>query len=398
MMMARGRRLLLVLMLLGVGVVVLAKVDILGYWWENPVPHQETPAGLSSIRAKDCGVCHQEIYREWQLSTHAHALSDQQFQAELHKSPETNWLCLNCHIPLLNQRAEYAVSVNNNSTHEPVMEPNPRYDAALEEEAVTCAVCHVRDGIILGPYGDSTAPHPVRHDPGLLTEEACTRCHQATAAYTNTLVCTFDTGEEWRASPYARDGQVCSHCHMPEVERAVAPGGPVRKSRYHYFTGSMIPKEVLGSLNGRPLNPRGLFRSGLEVTVQSVRPGDAGVAIDLTLKNAFAGHMLPTGDPERFILVEVRLTADGREFGPETLRIGQEWKWHPVAEKVGDNRLKPLEQRAEVVHFDGAPAGPYAVDVRVINVRINEEAASYHNLIGEYPTEVEVQRFQRQFE
>jgi hypothetical protein len=396
--MVPGRRLSLVLMLLGAGAAVLAKVDILGYWWENPVPYQETPAGLSSIRAKDCGVCHQEIYREWQLSTHAHALSDQQFQAELHKSPETNWLCLNCHTPLLNQRAEYAVAVTNKSTEEPVMETNPRYDAALEEEAVTCAVCHVRDGVILGPYGDSTAPHPVRHDPGLLTEEACTRCHQATAAYTNTLVCTFDTGDEWRASPYAASGQVCSHCHMPEVERSVAPGSPVRKSRYHYFVGSMIPKEVLGSLNGRPLNPRGLFRSGLEVDVQSVKPDGVGVEIALTLKNAFAGHMLPTGDPERFILVELRLSAGGREFGPETLRIGQEWKWHPVAEKVADNRLKPLEERAGTVRFHGASAGPYAVEVRVINVRINEDAASYHNLIGEYPTEVEVQRFQREFE
>jgi hypothetical protein len=30
-------------------------------------------------------------------------------------------------------------------------------------------------------------------------------------------------------------------------------------------------------------------------------------------------------------------------------------------------------------------------------MRISQEAASYHNLIGTYPTGVEVQRFQRRF-
>jgi hypothetical protein len=384
-----------IVILLALGSVVLAKVDILGYWWENPIDFQETPPGLASIRAADCGVCHQEIYREWRLSTHAHALSDQQYQAELHKSPETNWLCLNCHTPLVNQRAEYAVAVNNKSTHEPVMESNPRYDAALEEEAITCAVCHVRDGVILGPYGDTSAPHPVRHEPKLLTEEACTGCHQATAAYTDTLVCTFDTGAEWSASPYAETGQPCSHCHMPEVERSIVPGSPVRKSRYHYFVGSMIPKEVLGSLNGFPLNPRYLFRSGLEVDVVSVAAASGGVEVTLRLKNAYAGHLLPTGDPERFIRVEVRLSAGGEEFGPESLRIGQEWKWHPVAEKISDNRLKPLEERLETVRFETAASGPHDIEIRVINVRMNEEAARYHDLIGRYPTEVEVQRFVR---
>ena len=39
-----SRRLLLVLALLGTGAVVLAQVEILGYWWENPLPRQETPA------------------------------------------------------------------------------------------------------------------------------------------------------------------------------------------------------------------------------------------------------------------------------------------------------------------------------------------------------------------
>ncbi|MCB0686757.1 MAG: hypothetical protein KDC53_09530, partial [Saprospiraceae bacterium] len=47
--------------------------------WERAIPCQETPAGLVSIRAFDCGICHREIYEEWKLSTHAHAWTDLQF-------------------------------------------------------------------------------------------------------------------------------------------------------------------------------------------------------------------------------------------------------------------------------------------------------------------------------
>jgi len=376
---------------------LLAQVDILGYWWENPVPFQETPAGLASLRAEDCGLCHQEIYREWQISTHAHALSDMQYQAELHKSPETQWLCLNCHTPLLNQRAEYAVSVLDRSPGKPVMESNPRYDARLEAEAVTCAVCHVRDGFVLGPYGDSSAPHPIRKEPRLLTEEACTQCHQATAAYTDVLVCTFDTGAEWKASPYAERGEVCSHCHMPAVERPLTPGGQPRRTRRHYFIGSMIPKVVLGSMNGLPLNPRYLFRSGLKVGIAGITTADGATEAAVRLKNAYAGHMLPTGDPERFIRVELTLSAAGQEIGAQTLRIGQRWEWWPKARKLSDNRLKPLEERIETVRFDGEAERPFAVEVRVVNVRIAQEAAEYHDLTGKYPTQVEVQRFRQEF-
>src|SRR5437879_12814067 len=99
-------------------VVILAKVNILGYWWENPLPYQQTPKGLKSIRAEDCGSCHVEIYKEWKSSTHAHALSDLQFQAEMTKSPKTSWLCLNCHTPLVNRSETVAVDVRNRSTRD----------------------------------------------------------------------------------------------------------------------------------------------------------------------------------------------------------------------------------------------------------------------------------------
>jgi len=357
-------------------------VKILGYWWENPLPRQAVPQGLTSLRAADCGVCHQEIYREWQASAHSQALSDRQFQAEMHKSPAVSWLCLNCHTPLENQLAQIAVGVRNNSTHQPLLRKNPEYDATLAREGVTCAVCHVKDGVILGPYGDSKAPHPVRKAPELLTEQTCTTCHQATAAYTDTLVCTFDTGQEWRQSPYAARGQVCSHCHMPAVTRPVAVGGPERASRRHLFMGSKIPKEKNIPAAHRAYYD--LFTSGLAV---DLRPGK------LVVRNARAGHLLPTGDPERYILVQAELLdASGAVVDRLTHRIGQEWEWHPKARKLSDNRLKPLEQRTLDL-----PMNPRARRVRVTveNWRLSDQNAAYHKLSGVYPQSAVVLRMER---
>jgi hypothetical protein len=48
--------------------------------WERAIPMQDTPDGLSSLRAAECGECHTTIYEEWKTSAHAQALADPQFQ------------------------------------------------------------------------------------------------------------------------------------------------------------------------------------------------------------------------------------------------------------------------------------------------------------------------------
>ena len=382
---SQGKTVLLVLVACAV---ILAKVNILGYWWENPMPYQPTPKGLKSIRAEDCGICHLEIYREWKASTHAHALSDLQFQAEMTKSPKTSWLCLNCHTPLLNQVETIAVDVRNRSTSDPVLTKNPRADAVLRSEAVTCAVCHVKDGYIVGPYGNTNAPHPVKRDEKLLTVDTCAACHQATAAYTDTLVCTFDTATEWKESPYAKQGRGCSSCHMPAVERPLVAGGPVRTARHHFFGGGLIPKTL-----GQPPAPN---RSGLTVEVLSASRTAAGLDVPVRLTNAYAGHKLPTGDPERHMRIDLDLMTGGRVVESRSIRIGQRWEWWPKARRIADTRLKPLEARTETLRFTAVKASQ-AVKVRVTvtNVRMTEEAAKFHHLNGKYPLEAQVQRFDK---
>ncbi|MCZ8343351.1 MAG: multiheme c-type cytochrome, partial [Leptospira sp.] len=134
--------------------------------WANPIGYLPPLEGVGDVRASNCGKCHTEIYKEWSLSTHAHALSDLQFQAELQKETSPKWLCLNCHIPIENQRETLVVGLQGGDILKPIEVPNPNYDADMEKEAITCANCHVRvdettkKSYIIGANGFSNAPHP----------------------------------------------------------------------------------------------------------------------------------------------------------------------------------------------------------------------------------------------
>ena len=64
-----------------------------------------------------------------------------------------------------------------------------------------------------------------------------------------------------------------------------------------------------------------------------------------TLINARAGHMLPSGDPERYLDVRATLLDGSGAVSSQRWQIGQTWVWSPVAEKTGDNRLNVGERR-----------------------------------------------------
>lgn len=104
------------------------------------------------------------------------------------------WLCLNCHIPLANQRQFVVRGLHDGDIRRPVLDANPRYDGELAHEGITCAVCHVRDGTVIGLRGDTQAPHPVRVPPDMLSFEVCLTCHNALGQFGGTLTCNFDTG------------------------------------------------------------------------------------------------------------------------------------------------------------------------------------------------------------
>ncbi len=165
------------------------------------LPNLKPVAGVGGVRAEDCGKCHKDLYREWQSSTHANALRDIQFQAEITKKDAPKWLCLNCHIPVQNQRSYIVTHLEDDDILRPVTRPNPMFDPRMQKEGVTCASCHVRrdeagDSYIIGPFENRYAPHPVRTDPDFL-RNICQRCHNPQGeGLTRNLVCWFETFRE----------------------------------------------------------------------------------------------------------------------------------------------------------------------------------------------------------
>lgn len=318
--------------------------------------------GTIGLKAKDCSECHTTIYNEWKEATHAAALDDLQFQAEIAKDSSPKWQCLNCHIQIQNQREYKVTHLGDGSLFQPVKEDNPDFDPEFKKDAVTCATCHVRkdekgESYVIGALGTGNAPHPVKKDKRFLRKR-CFFCHNVPKAPTDeTFLCYFTTGVEWRQGPYGlidpekdryKGKKDCVDCHMPTVERHIADNYnhlPKKKVHQHHWVGGGVPKTFKSY---DKLLERGFETS---LAVHTDKPGDitAGADIDFAfiLENTdINGHRLPTGDLERFLFAEASLIdANGKRIAHEYVRLGQEWDWSLTPMKMGDTRLRPFEKR-----------------------------------------------------
>lgn len=347
--------------------------------WIRVIDNLPELEGVGVPRAENCGRCHAEIYKEWKASTHAHALSDLQFQAELTKDSSPKWLCLNCHIPIANQREELVTHLIGGDYRKPVFEKNTKFDLVMQREAVTCATCHVRmddsgKAYVLGANGNTEPAHPVKIDATALNG-ICANCHQAHYQLSDQLVCSFGTVEEmkeWQAMDKVNEKENCASCHLPFVQRSFVIHElkkPVRKSHQHGFIGGAVPKEF--PLYGKQLELG--YKPGIEL-LKIEKQGD-GVKISIQNKNA--GHYVPSGDPERFLLLQLEvINKAGQLILSREMEIGQEWEWSPKARKLEDHRLKPGEIRIWEERELQLEEGETFV-FRIIHVRMRDEVAAY---------------------
>jgi hypothetical protein len=351
--------------------------------WEKAIPNQTVPEGMRNIRAEECGLCHTEIYKEWKQSIHSIALQDPQFQAEFKK--DNVYVCLNCHTPLQNQQ-EFIVTGLINGDHKiPVKTPNPEFDPILKQESITCATCHVRNGSVIGAKGHPGSPHPVVVDPLFLSEQICLGCHNVTDVLNPALVCTFETGDEWMETSKKEQGFNCISCHMPTVKRAVSEFGKEYDSHKHHFPGSGIPKFADMKIEGL---------QGLEIIEDKIKlnyQSEDTLIYELIIRNSYAGHSLPSGDPERFYLIDFKLVnSQGVVVDDDQFRIGEEWQWYPRAKKISDNNIKSGEQRE--FHFKSGleGTGRFNLVVEITKYRITKENAEYNQLPENFPRYISI--------
>ncbi len=346
--------------------------------WDFAVPNQMPPKGLTSLSAEQCGACHQDHYKEWKMSTHAHAWTDLQFQAEI-KKESSPFMCINCHIPLQNQQEFIIEGLIDGNIYQPVKKKNPKFDKALQQEGITCAACHVRNNTIIGPTGTDKAPHKTVKDTAHLSENLCITCHNAVAVITPTLACSFETGDEWKAGPFYGKKN-CKSCHMEEIHRSIVPGYEPRLSHFHGFPGSGIPKfdtVETNILNGLEIYP--------SVLPKSIKISES-IDYSLKVKNEHAGHRVPTGDPERFFIISFTvLNTKGDTLDVKTERIGEHWEWYPLAKKISDNNLMPGEERKFNFSYQAKKKELLKVIVKVEKHRLSQKNADYNKLGSSYP-------------
>jgi hypothetical protein len=266
----------------------------------------------------------------------------------------------------------------------------------LQKEGITCAVCHVRNGTVIGPFGNTNAPHPVKKDLSQLSVDSCLKCHNASADLTDTLVCRFTTGEEWRSSSYPARGQDCVTCHMPEVKRPLVntEGFSQRKVRRHSWRGSGIAKFL-----GQEEEAKDFYMSGFNIRIETPKTAydaEEMVKASIHLKNAYAGHFLPTGDVEYFYIINMNARdEEDRIIAEKKERVGQLWKWYPKAEKVSDNSYRPFEERTYSLDFSFPKLSDRVkLEVAIQTHRMTKENAQTMGLLGGYPISAQTNRKQ----
>ena len=248
--------------------------------------------------AAACRTCHEKIYEEWSISSHAYAAVSPMF----HKFEQTinnlsngtiGYFCFRCHSPV--------------GTALGIPREMPIYDAPpVAREGVTCVACHrvremygktngerrVEPGDIYAHVfgsigGDGVASAASQKDnfkvktsphdrgpgqdmhalgvfmPQLGKSEFCTSCHQVAVHPGIKLEVVW---EQYRASPACKKGVSCQDCHMgripglpsgydigPAAEISKKHVNPHRKHANHVFYG---PGYSIAHPGVFPFNPK----------------------------------------------------------------------------------------------------------------------------------------------
>jgi hypothetical protein len=273
-----------------------------------------------------CKQCHEQIYRDWSQSMHAHAREAWYFAHKV-GSERMGMSCNN----------EKNVPIPCQTCHEPagvyplgaVIQGSPPALAAIA--GVSCDVCHritevkgTGDFAIgpkdtkRGPYQDAKSPyHKTSYAPLIKKSDFCVACHGQLSNLNGLAVC--NTVTTWRKSRYAAEGKTCQSCHMPSATGAAAAGAAVppdtpknRPLHRHVFRG--------------PHSDPTILREAAKLGQTVAKTGDGALEVRVSVTNSGAGHDLPTGLPDRLITLKVEVKDGAGNV------VWQNWRDDPYRE------------------------------------------------------------------
>jgi hypothetical protein len=327
-------------------------------------------APLFASAALRCEECHGRIHGEWKESAHARAERAPLYLAMRAKlGPAENKGCDRCHAPLASMAPQ------------------------LSGEGVTCDVCHaitsaeakkqggafvlsLGDNVKYGPLCDAKNHYFHKMGCSPLHNESilCAGCH----LWYRGEVPVFTEYEEWSNSPSAAAGVPCQGCHMAAEKGAVAVGSDPREATtFHGFV------DAKGELRKRALKM---------TIVLSEREGK--IHVECVLRNEGAGHAVPSGLPERRVILSAsvlsqagkELSRDERTFGRVLVdAAGNEAPFYAAIRVSSDTRLLPFQPRTE--SFDLAPPAGGAGGVVVVRVSQRDISLALANMLAVSSTE-----------
>lgn len=315
-----------------------------------PVIVDKLPEGLANLSSQQCAACHMGIQEEWRQGAHAGSARNQKVMKAAQEIG-TATACLACHLPIVNQHAILSTSYPDGDLSRGETAPNPAWNPTIQSEGVTCAACHVREGVVLGTRESSAAPHPLRATEELASPSFCATCHQL--SWPGATEALYDTHGEWTRSSWGKAGIRCQDCHMPQ-RTGLVNGGHFLSHADHAMNAELRRAlSILVTLDA-PVVQRG-------------KP----FSYKVLLQNTGAGHAIPTGAPSRSLQVKSGITRMDGKWSHEahTLNLARTTNPKPPFETLGDSRIAAGEERL-IEHTAtlkaSEPAGPALFQVQIL--------------------------------
>ena len=291
------------------------------HWAQPLAPQGKAPKSFSKLEASlepsACGTCHQQQWKDWQTSLHAHAMGPGVMGQLVNVHPadiDSLRDCTRCHAPLAEQEASLIQRLRGK-----------KRVGVLHEQGLVCAACHVRKNVRYGPPPAAQKPGGKSPHNGFVSTLAfedgrfCAACHQFDKdGYALNGKPLENTYAEWQASPYADQGKQCQSCHMPE--------------RRHLWRG---------------IHDTEMTRKGVTIEAAPPTAHDGQLSARLTLTNSGTGHYFPTYVTPR-VAMQIYQESAGKQPIEGTLRekIVARQVSADLSEEMADTRLAPGERTA----------------------------------------------------
>ncbi len=217
-------------------------------------PHLELYTKSAYPSARECAVCHEEIYQQWSVSAHAYAQVSpmfNKFEQRLNDLSQgtVGYFCMRCHAPVATSlcasraqpiwtlpeaaregitcvachRVQYAYGKSNGERRIEVGDINAPVFGGIGGDGVADAIAH-KDQLKVKTSPEEKGPGQNIHISGvyfqpLTRSEFCTPCHQVAVYPGIKLEVVW---EQYRASPACKKGIQCQDCHMGRVPGVAA--------------------------------------------------------------------------------------------------------------------------------------------------------------------------------